>query len=52
MDQGWRCFGTVFIQFKILGFKIVKNNVLGEKIVLGALLSNWNAGVYQMVQVT
>ena len=27
-------------------------NVLGEKIVLGAILSNWNEGVYQLVQVT
>ena len=41
-----------FIHSTFLGSKKVKVNVSGEKIVFGAHLSNWSAGVYELVQVT
>ena len=52
MDKSLEVFRDNFRSFYNFGFKNVKINVLGEKIVFSAFLSNWSAGVYKLDQVT
>ena len=52
MDQSLEVFWDSFHSFYILGFKNVKINIFGENNIFGAFLSNWSAGVYELVQAT